>query len=523
MNSLKMIGNKPKTDWIIIALIGLLFQGFWALRMAHPSYMDAYYYATNGQRIVEGYGLSEEIIWQYLDEPTALPTPSHTYWMPMTSMLAAVGYWFSDQFRALQAPFWLMAGLLPLLTYQISRDLRSQRWQAWIAALFTASGGFYNNFYNQPSTFAPFAWFGGGCLWALTKGCGSAENGRYWWLIAGVMAGFGHLTRADGMLLYIVGGITIFFLYFMKKQWVLFSRALLFMSVGYISVMGGWFWRTWQVTGLPLSTVGTQTIFLTTYDDLFAYDRSFDFTNLLNWGWSNIMSSRLDGVVIASGTFVAVSCLIFLAPFVVWAWWRLSREKWLGILPVTLYTILLFVTMSLVFTFPGGRGGLFHSSAAIFPWTMALAAVGVKIAVDWMAKRLPHWQPEKAGRLFGGLFVGVAMVMSVSLGIIRTPELSETAVFKQIGAQLPDDAVVLVGDAPGFYYHTKLSALSVPNEPPKVLIQIANRYHITHLILDSNRPIPLDALYTGEEIITDIHLIKEYDGIKLYEFINATN
>jgi hypothetical protein len=205
-----------QSDWLWLALIGLLVQGFWALQLDYPSYTDAYYYTTNGQRLAQGYGFTEQIIWLYLDDPAGLPTPSHTYWMPLTSLLAAAGYWLHDSFRGAQFFFWLLAGLLPLLAAAIVVQLGGQRWQFWLAGLLTAAGGFYAHFLSQPSTFAPFAWAGGGCLLALAladedltgfKQRVANLSGLGWWFMAGVLAGLAHLTRADGLLLLGVGGL----------------------------------------------------------------------------------------------------------------------------------------------------------------------------------------------------------------------------------------------------------------------------------------------------------------------------
>ncbi len=501
-------------DWAAVALIGLLLQSFWAMRMSQPTYMDAYYYTTNGQRLANGYGFTEEVIWQFLDEPAGIPTPSHSYWMPLTSMVAAGGYLFGDSFRAAQLPFWLLAGLLPVLAYAISLTLEQPRWVCWIAALFTASGGFFNNYYNQPATFSLFAWAGGLCLLALARG-GQTGNAR-WWLIAGMMAGLGHLTRADGFLLVLVGGFVALVGWRSKAEYRRIGVRLGLLGIGYFAVTAGWFWRNWLVFKRPFPTAGTQTIFLTTYDDLFAYGRSFSLSHLLSWGWPNIIQSRLSGLSTAFQTFIAVNCLIFLVPFVLWAWWQLGKTKWEMLRPFTFYFAALYLSMSLVFTFPGMRGGLFHSSAALFPWTMSLAAAGVPMAVNWLATKLPHWEPERSGPLFAGLFVVVAMIMTISLGVVRTPGLPETAVYETIAATLPTDAVVMCGDAPGFYYHTGLPSVSVPNEPPAVLLQAAEKYQVTYLVLDANRPIPLDGLYSGREQVSHIQLLNDYAGIKLY-------
>ena len=197
--------NWRRTDWLWLALIGLLFQAIWAVQMPTPTYMDAYYYTTNGQRLAAGDGFTELVIWQYLDDPAGLPTPSHSYWMPLTSILAAAGYSLGDGFWAAQLPFWLLAGLLPLLAYWISLQFFSERWQVWTAVLLTISGGFYTRFLNQPSTFVPFAWAGGLCLifLAFTQ----QRPAKRWWFLAGLTAGLAHLTRADGALLLVVGGL----------------------------------------------------------------------------------------------------------------------------------------------------------------------------------------------------------------------------------------------------------------------------------------------------------------------------
>ena len=518
-----------RSDVFLIALLGLTVQAFWALRLAHPSYMDAYYYATNGQRLAEGHGFTEMIIWQFLDESEGLPTPSHTYWMPLPSLLAAAGYRFIDHFRGAQLPFWLLAGSLPVLSFIISRQLAGERWQAWTAAMLTASGGFYNVFFNQPATFAPFAWAGGLCL--LFQAFGSQRRVWYWWLLAGLTAGLAHLTRADGLLLLVVGilvGIRDWRLeigdWRLNASPISNLQSLIFKAgpllLGYFVIMGGWFIRNWLVLGRPLSAVGAQTIFLTTYDDLFAYGRSFDLANLATWGWDNVLYSRMTGISLALQTFVAVNCLIFLTPFVLWGWIALGRQplKRPLLRPMTWYTLALFASMSLIFTFPGGRGGLFHSSAALWPWFMALAAGGIGLAVDWAAVRLSHWQPQRAKRIFAGLFVTVAFVLSFALGIMRTLDNSESAIYKEIGAALPSTAVVMVGNAPGFHYYTNLAAVSVPNEPINVVMEAAGRYGVTYLVLDEDHPHPLDDLYQGNIQLPLIRLIDSYGPVKLYHF-----
>ena len=547
-----------RIDWVLIALIGLLFQAFWVRQLTQPTYMDAYYYATNGQRLAGGYGFTEMIIWQFLDDPVGLPAPSHTYWMPLPSILAAAGYALRDDFSGAQLLFWLLGGLLPLLAYTISRQLTGQRWQAWVAALFTAVGGYYAAFLGQPSTFAPFAWTGGVCLLALGLATAYQRSSdpsvpaarvmrrsrrRWWWLVAGLTAGLAHLTRADGFLLLLVALLVWFF---EARSWWLDSRKrrisppldesagrqsqgrsrflgyLALLMLGYFLIMGWWFARNWLVLGRPLSTAGTQSAFLTTYDDLFAYGRVNDLQGFFAWGWQNILRSRLQGAWLGIQTLVVIPGLIFLVPFILAAlvsFYRRTTSRLL-IRPMVIYTVALFISAAFVFTLPGMRGSLFHSSVALWPWSTALAAAGIGLSVDWVAARLSHWQPERAKLIFSGLFIIMALLFTFFVSQVRLSPDEDPDAYRQVGAVVPSSSVIMAGNAPALHYYTGLPAISVPNEPVGIVVQAADRYGVTHVMLNENRPRPLADFYQGAEKHPRLQLVWTSDGTNLYELLN---
>lgn len=483
------MARQLRRDLAILALWGLAFQAFWMLRLDHPSYFDAYYYTTNAQRLAAGQGFSEEIIWQYLDDPAGLPNPSHTYWMPLPSLLAAAGYALFGSFRGAQLPFWLLAGLLPLLAYGISWRLARERWQAWTAALFTAAGGYYAAYWVQPSTFSLFAWTGGGALlalaWAQEKG-----HGRLW-LLAGAGAGLSHLARADGLLVAFVAGLVwLWWLRERQPATVAALRAAGLLALGYLLPMAPWFWHSYRVTGSAFSTVGAQTIFLTEYNDVFAYGRSFDLAHYLAWGWSNIVRSKLSAIWLALQTFIAVTGLTAFVIFVVLGWlahWRRPEQRRF-LRPATLYTLALYTVMTLVFTFPGRHGSLLHSSTAIWPWSMALAPAGIAASVDWVAARRRTWRPRQARPLFAVGFLIIAYAVTFTVAGGQPLRREEAALYQRLAAQLPADAVVMTGDPPGLHYHTGRRAIAIPNGGPDVLIEAARRYGAGYLLLDPDVP-----------------------------------
>jgi hypothetical protein len=63
-----------------------------------------------------------------------------------------------------------------------------------------------------------------------------------------------------------------------------------------------------------------------------------------------------------------------------------------------------------------------------------------------------------------------------------------------------DTAVVMLNDPPGFYYHTGMSSVVVPNGGVDVLLDVCARYAVDYLVLDFNHPLPLALLYEGQVV-----------------------
>jgi hypothetical protein len=517
-----------KRDLWWIALVGMAVQAFWMLRLEHPTYFDAYYYTINAQRLAAGHGFTEMVIWHYLDDPAGLPRPSFTYWMPLPSLLAAVGYFLGNSFRAAQIPFWLLAGLLPCLSYLICWQLRPSPRLARTAALLTAAGGYYTAYWVQPTTFALFAWTGGACLLALAWAAG--EPHWRWWLLAGLLAGLSHMARADGLLLLPVAGLVWLGCWQLERgeegerpfpTKILLQYGVIFAG-GYLLVMGSWFWRIWQVTGRALSDVGTQTIFFTEYNELFSYGRSFTLESYLASGWNHILSTKLTALSLAAQTFIVLTGFTVFTFFLVWAWWVLGRQReskvWLR--PFTFYTLILYLSMPLIFTFPGQRGSLLHSSTALWPWAMALAAIGIDLAVDWIAARRPGWRPVQAKRFFGVTLVGLAYLLSFVVALPQPLHQEAAAVYHQIGEQLPLGTTVMTTDPAGLHYHSGLPAIMVPYEEPDLVLQAAQRYGADYLLLDGQPPPRLTNIYENpHQDSVFVHLQELTEAFQLYKLI----
>jgi len=470
-------------DVLFVFVLALMVRLAFALPQTQPGYMDASYYTVGGQQLATGRGFTEPFIWNYLDDPTGLPRSSHQYWMPLPSILAALAMWVGGtSYRAAQVPFMLLSTLLAVIAYGVARLSSASRRHAWAAAMLAVFSGFYMAYWSVPETFAPFAVFGSLSLWALSR----AQDGR-WGFLVGACAGLAHLTRADGVLLL----LPVLFIR-PNKSW----RSVLWAALGYAVVMSPWLAHNWTTTGRLLSIAGAKSLFLTNYDDLYSLGKTLDLPTYLSWGLANILGSKLDALWANLQTLVAVVGMILLAPLAVIGFWRQRRAAlYQGVM---LYGAALYLAMSLAFTFPGVRGGMFHSGAALLPFVFAAALVGLDEVVDWAAARISTWEAARARRGFTWELVGLAVLTSVALYGLRVRGWNQAdAVYTSIGVRLSGEpsTSVVVNNPPGYVYHTGQWAIAIPNGDVDTLLAAARRYGAAWVVLEANHPAALSGLY----------------------------
>jgi len=487
-----------------------------AILIRYPGYMDTAYYSAGAVRIAQGGGLTEPFIWNYLNNPQGLPNPGYLYWMPLSSLLAApMAALFPGSFLALQLPFAVLSALLPLAAYGISWQATRNRRLAWVSALLMLFSGFYFCYWTLPETFAPFGVLGSLALWmaaslvaegkTIQAGTSAHRQSLLKFAGVGVLTGLAHLTRADGVLILcaIVAWVVIAHVWGQggvgpSRPTILDLGGLL---GGYVLVMMPWFVRNIGLVGHPLAAGGTKTLWLTNYDDLFCYGCDLSPRAYLQWGWSNILQSKLWALGVNLERFVAEDCLVFLLPFVLLGLYRGRRSRVL-MLPAFYLTTLL-VVHSFVFTFPGPRGGFFHASAPALPFLFAAGAEGLDHAVRWAAVRR-RWKVRQAQGVFGVAAVLGAVMLSGYAAVPKVVQwLTADNPYTQVGLWLDEhdvgQAVVMSGNSPAFWYRTGYQGVAVPNGGVATVLAVADRYGVQYLALSRNHPIALDAFYSGRD------------------------
>lgn len=513
------------------ALIVRLFSA-WPLEI--PGYFDAFYYYNVAESMVAGDGMTDYVIWHYLDDPAGLPRPSHLYWMPMTTWLAWIGMelfgtWLGP-WRSTQLIFAGLSALLAPLSAWLVWSLHCEgmdsaqtesdtshcptKWRCWLypvaAGSLTIFSGFYFIYWTVPDTFTPFAVAVALAFLSAWRGL-ERQEGR-WWVLAGAFVAVSHLTRADGLLV----GVAITLLLLPRVRTRVAGKHLLYFGAGYGLFMAPWLWRNVSVVGAALPGGGTSTIWLQSYDEIFSYGLKIGPSRYFAWGIWPIALSKVKGVVWNSVVILG-GLQFFLAPFALVGVGTLSiRSSDTRVRLVLTYGAVLFAVMALIFTFPSRRGSTLHSAAALIPWLSALVPAGVERSVRWIARWRPAWDVEQATRFFVGGFVGLAILVSLWLygqavwwssgpTATRPPWNERFTQYEAVDRWLSTHNVsptelVFVNDPPSFYGMTERRALMIPSNGPAALESAADRYAVRFLVLAPKGAGPYREAYQTERL-----------------------
>lgn len=505
--------------WVFGASISFLV----GLLLDVPGYMDAEYYYAGGINLVEGRGFQENYIWNYLGDPSGLPHPSHTYWMPLPSLLAALGMALGDNHGFLWArlPFFVLAGFIPVMTALFSYRLGKNSGRATVAGAISAIPGFYLAYTGLTETFTPYVLLGGS-FFLLVSSDERINDWRNWGrkaLLLGLIAGAMHLTRADGLIWLFAAWAVIFWRLrgqnTGKKNLIIVTGILM---LAYLAVTGFWYGRNLAVFSAPMPPGGSRALWLTEYDDTFIYPgESLSFNNWWQSGIEKIVSARVSAAGSNIGTAVGVQGSIFLLPLMIIGGYRYRK------LPLVWFSFLMwgmtFFIMTFVFPFAGARGGFLHSGAAFQTVLWALVPEGLLVFAEWGVRTRKNWQLERAQRGFSLLLVVVNIVfsMAVFFGQVYGEDPDQATwrkgyvQYSKIGEQLAilgysHDTVVMVNNPPGFYLATGYSAIVIPNNDIDTALEVASKYGAKVLVVERNVVKPLAALAENPA---------DYPGMKL--------
>jgi hypothetical protein len=504
---------------------------------AFPGYLDSDYYYAGGVQLASGKGFTEPYLWNYLDDPAGLPHPSHTYWMPLASIIAAAGIGLASQatYAAGRLGFLVLGALVPIVTAALAFSFSHRRDLALTSGLLAVFSIYYAPFMPVVDNYGPYLVLGGLFFLLLSWRSNLA------WLCLGVVTGLLSLARSDGLLWFGIAFVAVLLRANVEPtkantavtdtperrrgspaRLQLLAPQMALVTLGFLAIMAPWVWHTYTVAGTLLAPGGAHLLWLRSYDETFIYPASqLTFGRWIAQGWQAIVTSRLAALRWNLLNAFAAQGGIVLFPFILTGIWHSRRNPRvrLGVLG---WLALLF-TMTIVFPFAGSRGGFFHGGAALQSLWWSLAPIGLDVAVSSARKR--NLFTAEASAIFRTALVGLAALLTVVILMLRVvpgwgegeQEYPKIEAYLVKAGMAPTD-VVMVRNPPGYYLMTGRPAVVVPFGDASSMRAVADRYFVKYLILEqAGAAGPIKSVYDDTNT-AEIQYLGEVDGTRLFRF-----
>lgn len=463
-----------------------------ALVVVQPGFTDAFYYASVARRLAHGEGLTADFVWNFIEAPNfaPLPVPSHRFWMPLTSVVQAVGIVALEPalgtFRAAQAAIVAVGAFVPAAAYLAARTIGGSSRAALVAAALTGIGG---------GAFAP--------AWVTLDSFAIAALVGTLFFVAFARAAVGDV-RAGAL-----GGLCVGLLFLARAEGALFGVALLWLaaragsrraglagSLVALAIGGAWLARGVSLGASP-DLMG-RTALLARYEDFFAI-RPTGTADLATAVGVRVaaLASDLGLVVISLVLFLVVPLALALR-----GRWRLPAVRAFAGL-----ALLLYLVESLVWTLHATRGSYFHSLAALFPFAMALAAVGGEI---FFAARAPGLARVAVAGTLGASSILALFALALWGSTYNASYKARSAALDAI----PPGPFLAI-DAAAWRWIADRPVVVTPADGPDVASCAAARYGVRSVVLEPAHFSSYDDLYRGGSLPW-LGPPTDRDGIRVY-------
>jgi hypothetical protein len=514
--------------YLVLFAIGLIVPLAVSRFQSLPGYMDADYYFAGGVQLAEGHGFSEPYLWNYLDDPAALPHPSHTYWMPLASIVSALGMWLAgdSSYAAGRLPFILLSGFVPLLTAALAFHVSRQPRLAMVSGLLSIFSLYYAPFMPVPDNYALYMLLGSAFLLLAPR--------REKWIpvLLGALAGLMTLARSDGLLWLGLAGLTEIWKTaprggrapsMLRERLQVLIPAGLLVLVGYLLSMGFWHVRNLDLFGSALTPGGGRLLWLQNYNQTFIYPpQALTRESWLQVGWNLAIQNRVRALASNFSNAFAAQGGIFLFPFILVGLWQLRRD--LRTKVAVAGWLILFVVMTVVFPFAGSRGSFFHAGAAFQPYWWVAAPIGLDAVLEW-ARRRGQFKDKNAPYFLQGVLVLLAIFMTVYLVQFRViaggwakddvvyPSVEESLLRYGIG---PGD-VVIVRNPPGYFLASRRPSVALPFGDESTILAVAEKYGARYLVIEKGGTFEtIQDLYDEPHSHPSFIFLGEVNDAKLY-------
>lgn len=525
-----MSSSGRRSWWVIAGVFGLALglRLLWLGGLEMPGLWDPLHYFMLGENLLDGRGFVIDYVWHFAEHPAAVTHPVD-HWLPLPGVLAAGGMALAGRtVSAAILPFAVLGAVQAALAAWFARRIGLATPAQVLAGVGTAFLPPLVLASLHTDTTTPFSVFV--MIALITLWLAFEEDGRWLWL-SGVASGLALLTRNDAVLLLptLVVCAVVYGLRGGRLRPVHYVGYVLLFAL----VMLPWLARNQQVLGNPWPGSIATSAFVRDHEEFYTYATQPTLARYLEWGVGNIVRKWVFELVASLKLMAAESGPLWgtalggmLAVIAGWGYrrWRghpdrdddtLAAVVWWPLVPALTLVLGAWVFYGVVTPFLS-QGGSFKK---LFLGVLPLLMVGgAGVVCHYLRDNAARWAVVGlAGiMLLPGAFDAVRDDRALNRDYTATVA-GISAVLDDLAAGMADELIVMVRDPWTIHYVGGYRTVMVPMEPLPAILDAADEYGVTHLLLPAPRP-ALQPIYDETQVEPRLQLAAEVPdtGFRIY-------
>jgi hypothetical protein len=291
--------------------------------------------------------------------------------------------------------------------------------------------------------------------------------------------------------------------------------------LGYLLVMGPWYGRNLAVFGSAFPPGASHLLWMTDYDQIFSLTpQQYTLTSLLAAGWKVILAARASALWQNLTTALVAQGAIILVPFILLGAWNLRSSLQVRFGAISWLAV--FLSESLLFPYASVSGGFFHAGAALQPLWLALAPLGLELALSRLAGgRLQLARLAPLGQTLLLVIMVFLSGMLVKVRVLDSGWNEGEYVYQKAEQLLLQDGaaaadVVVVRNPPAYFIMTGRSAIVIPDGGVSELLSAARQFGVRFLVLElPSSSSPLLGLYRSPQNYPQFTFLGEVDDAEV--------
>jgi hypothetical protein len=519
--------TRREAVWSAVGIftLALVVRVVFAAQIVFPKPEDTAYYFGVARNLLEGRGLVSDALWSYATPPLVFPRPAFEVWLPLPTILAAVPMAvFGHTFAAAQVSSVLVGSFVPVLAWQLARDVAAERGfgldrERWVAlGTGLVSAVYLPLVLNSalPDSTMPFAVIVLVACMLMTRIVRRPAGARVTdprLLALGVLLGLGALTRNETAWLALIWVVLAW--RSIDATAAVRMRAIGVVAVVAMVVFAPWAYRNLQIFGSPLPGQAiTNALYLTGFD-IFAWNDPPTLERHLALGPWGLVQLRLIGLWHnLYNVLILLGMPISLIGVVALPW----QARGFVLRPLLAISLVMFLVTSLVFPAATQWGTFLHAAGPVHALIVLTGILGIDAAMARLG-RSAGWTKEVT---WVGVVGGVAASVLFSAALLPSfgsGSRDTAARYAELGPRMasaghPVDrpGIHLMSNFPIWVAETqRIPTLALPDEPPADVLDLASRFEPTRYLILSDPegkhwPADLKAGSPGAECFSPIDL-----------------